>query len=353
MPDNSKIKITLIGLEKAGKTALVRRIVTNTFDPEYLSTIGFDSADIAAHRKLANGKLVNFKLVCWDISSLERYRSIAQTYYTNTQYAIGVIDASEDFDKQAAFLANEMKAFPKEASWLIVLTKADLVEDTDKLNEIAAKAQAFLVANLKENTLGVITTSAYADTGIESVVNRVCDSQIKLLEQQQEEHQPPQEQKMDKDSDLARVGPRPRYNKHLRQLFAGLSTNPSMELAPADREQALNIFLEEVRTCDADPEKYEMLTEFAKPYINRHRNPLVDKKFGKVNTSTWNHALQEVRKAALSVLKGSEFVTSEDLSYWRDRSLFAEHRNNSRLIGAFGKTHAQKEIDGLLRKLNR
>jgi small GTP-binding protein len=357
MPDLITIKITIVGAETAGKSALLERIVEDTFAESYFSTIGVDFKVTNDCKKLANGKIVNVKIQYWDTAGADRFRLITQSYYSNTKYFIGVIDASEDFDIQSAFIAEELKMIPEEASWVIVLTKSDLVDDADKLTEIVEKTQAFIDAiNLKKNTLGLIVTSAKTGDGIENVTNPFFDAEIKLLEQaaaQQPTAYQPQNETNYLNPDPTKNSECYQYLSYLSQRFDGLSNHPSMENDPADRERALSIFQDELSTCGDDLEKYEMLAGFAKPYINRHRHPVLDMRFGKENTSTWNNALQETRKAALCRVKQTGFFTSENLSYWRDRTLFSEHRNNFRLAGAFGRTSAQKEIDGLIKKLNR
>ena len=94
-------KFILIGSSGVGKTAILKRLVEDSFSDESQSTIGveFDSTIINVDDQ-------KVKLQIWDTAGQERFRSIAKAYYRN---AVGVI---------LVFDITERKSFDDLSSWL-------------------------------------------------------------------------------------------------------------------------------------------------------------------------------------------------------------------------------------------
>ena len=94
-------KLILIGSSGVGKSALMRRLVEDTFTDECQSTIGveFDSKVVMVEDQ-------RVKLQIWDTAGQERFRSIAKSYYRN---AVGVI---------LVYDITERKSFEELGSWL-------------------------------------------------------------------------------------------------------------------------------------------------------------------------------------------------------------------------------------------
>ncbi|XP_023228485.1 ras-like GTP-binding protein YPT1 [Centruroides sculpturatus] len=68
--------VIVIGDSACGKTALVKRFTTGTYNPSYDSTIGVDFA-----LKLVEVNKVKIRLQIWDTAGQERFRSISHAYY--------------------------------------------------------------------------------------------------------------------------------------------------------------------------------------------------------------------------------------------------------------------------------
>lgn len=94
-------KFIIIGSSGVGKTAVLKRLVEDTFTEESQSTIGveFDSTILSIDEK-------KVKLQIWDTAGQERFRSISKAYYRN---AVGVI---------LVFDITERKSFDDLPSWL-------------------------------------------------------------------------------------------------------------------------------------------------------------------------------------------------------------------------------------------
>jgi small GTP-binding protein len=94
-------KFIIIGNSGVGKTAILKRLIQNSFTDEATSTIGveFDSKVMV----VGNQKV---KLQIWDTAGQERFRSIAKAYYRN---AVGVI---------LVFDITDRKSFEELSTWL-------------------------------------------------------------------------------------------------------------------------------------------------------------------------------------------------------------------------------------------
>ncbi len=112
-------KIVLIGDARVGKTSLVRRFVTNMFDPSYKITLG-----TTIMKKELEYLTNNVILAIWDIGGQEVFRQIRSKYFFGSKGALAICDASnlesynnlsswvESFrkevgDKPIIFLANK------------------------------------------------------------------------------------------------------------------------------------------------------------------------------------------------------------------------------------------------------
>jgi hypothetical protein len=102
----------------------------------------------------------------------------------------------------------------------------------------------------------------------------------------------------------------------------------------------------------------------AEPCINRHRNDFWDIVVGKDHTNSWRAAMSAARTKASELLQVEAKEESNILNngvlekkmyyaQWRNHSLFAEHRNDSILMGAWGRTSTQAKIDTEIKACDR
>lgn len=92
LPENIDylFKLVLLGEGDVGKSSLVCRYAKDTYDGDYLATIGTD-----IHVKMImidNDVLV--KLVVWDIACQDEFAELREAYYQNTSGAFFVFDTA-------------------------------------------------------------------------------------------------------------------------------------------------------------------------------------------------------------------------------------------------------------------
>ena len=87
-----EIKICLLGDVSVGKTSIASRFCKNSFNENYINTIGgaYQQQNII----LNNG--VKMKLHIWDTSGQDRFRSMTNLYYRDAQVAILTYDVGKE-----------------------------------------------------------------------------------------------------------------------------------------------------------------------------------------------------------------------------------------------------------------
>lgn len=117
-------KFIIIGSSGVGKTAILKRLVEDSFSDESQSTIGveFDSTMIFVDDK-------KIKLQIWDTAGQERFRSIAKAYYRNAVGVILVFDITDrkSFDELSGWLNDVHQLCDPNAVIQLIGNKSDLV----------------------------------------------------------------------------------------------------------------------------------------------------------------------------------------------------------------------------------
>jgi len=81
--------LVFLGEGAVGKTSLVGRYVYDSFEGDYLATIGTD-----IHVKTMNVDDTRVKLVIWDIGGQEDFAQLRKAYYQNASGAFFVFDTT-------------------------------------------------------------------------------------------------------------------------------------------------------------------------------------------------------------------------------------------------------------------
>ena len=146
-------KIVLIGDARVGKTSLVRRFVTNMFDPSYKITLG-----TTIMKKELEYLTNNVTLAIWDIGGQEVFRQIRSKYFFGSKGALAVCDASnkESYNN----LSSWVESFRKEVGdmpIIFIANKCDLkdlevTEDDMKKLVKDYKNTEFLFTSAKDGT---------------------------------------------------------------------------------------------------------------------------------------------------------------------------------------------------------
>jgi small GTP-binding protein len=156
-------KFIIIGSSGVGKTAILKRLVEDTFTTDSQSTIGveFDSTTIEV-----DGQTV--KLQIWDTAGQERFRSIAKAYFRNAVGVILVFDIGErkTFDDVNIWLNDVHSLCDPTATILLIGNKSDLADA-----RVVSLAEAEQYAH--HHQLNYLETSALDGTNVREAFVKV------------------------------------------------------------------------------------------------------------------------------------------------------------------------------------
>ena len=126
MSDAFKFKITVVGDAAVGKTSLIKRYITNTFEKDYITTLGMQ---FSKYEELVEGEKV--ELLIWDLAGQESFNTLRDRFYKGSSGAIVVFSLSpeelETYDHAAKWLS-DIKEECGRIPILLFGNKADTVD---------------------------------------------------------------------------------------------------------------------------------------------------------------------------------------------------------------------------------
>jgi small GTP-binding protein len=148
-------KIVFLGEGAVGKTSLVGRFVYNSFEGDYLATIGTD-----IHLKMVQVEDTLVKLVIWDIAGQDNFAQLRRAYYQNASGAFFVFDTSRP--ETIARVDDWMKALYAVAGEIPLVILENKVDLENRVTD-SQKKQISDKYNVE-----IIRTSAKEDTNVEN-----------------------------------------------------------------------------------------------------------------------------------------------------------------------------------------
>ena len=156
LPENVDylFKLVFLGEGAVGKTSLVGRYVYDSFEGDYLATIGTD-----IHVKMVNVDDTVVKLVIWDIAGQDNFAQLRRAYYMNASGAFFVFDTTRP------------ETIERVDDWLnalfTVTGKIPLVLLENKVDLESAIEDAVKDGVKQKHSIPIIPTSAKEDTNVE------------------------------------------------------------------------------------------------------------------------------------------------------------------------------------------
>lgn len=123
-------KICLLGNPAVGKTSLIRSFVYETFEDEYISTIGSKvSKKEVEFFEEDSKKYYQISLIIWDIAGQQTFKHVKQAYYRGAKGALVVCDVTRQ--TTLASLEDWIKSLYEVVGTvpiIILLNKTDLID---------------------------------------------------------------------------------------------------------------------------------------------------------------------------------------------------------------------------------
>ena len=146
-------KLLIVGESGVGKTCILLRFADNSFEENFLSTIGVDFKV-----KEINVDEKRIKLQIWDSAGQERFKNITMSYYRNCSGIIIVYDVTNhtSFEKVGDWI-QEVRRYVPSVPLMIIGNKCDMEDkrqvSTEEGRELADKhGLIFLETSAKNNT---------------------------------------------------------------------------------------------------------------------------------------------------------------------------------------------------------
>ncbi|UCE09312.1 MAG: GTP-binding protein [Candidatus Thorarchaeota archaeon] len=153
-------KLVFLGEGAVGKTSLVGRYVYDSFEGDYLATIGTD-----IHVKMVTVDDTVVKLVVWDIAGQDDFAQLRKAYYQNAAGAFLVFDTTRpETLERANDWIRALFDVTKEIPLVLLENKCDLESRLDQKSvaEIA-----------KKHKIQHVRTSAKDDVNVEEAFTEI------------------------------------------------------------------------------------------------------------------------------------------------------------------------------------
>jgi small GTP-binding protein len=167
-------KVSMIGDYAVGKTSLIKRFMTDSFDEDYKATLG---AAISTFKTSVKDSLVSLQV--WDLAGQTSFRRVRVQYLFGTDFAITVFDLTrkESLNNIKEWIDDVRKGAPEVLLYLVG-NKVDLTPDRVVKPEAAEK----MVKNL--GILGYMETSAKDGTNVKELFQVISEFLVKHADKQ-------------------------------------------------------------------------------------------------------------------------------------------------------------------------
>lgn len=173
-----QIKLLTIGDSAVGKTCLLLRYASDSFQTTFITTIGIDfkTKDVSI-----DGKQVRLQI--WDTAGQERFRTITTSYFNGAHGIMLVYDVCDraSFNSIRNWVDQIQQHADQNVNLLLVGNKCDLLRDSG-----AAGGQSFVTkeegeALAREYNVGFFETSAKEDINVDAAFMTLATSTMERL----------------------------------------------------------------------------------------------------------------------------------------------------------------------------
>ncbi len=165
LKEDLKFKLILLGDSGVGKTNLISRYISNSFDENTRATIGVEF--FCKNYRINHKKLI--KVEIWDTAGQERYKAITSVYYKGAKGAFIVYDITsrKSFENIDKWIGEINEKTSNEVKLIIIGNKTDLKNEREITSEEA-------LVKFEDRDIPIIETSALEDTNVnEAFINLI------------------------------------------------------------------------------------------------------------------------------------------------------------------------------------
>ena len=161
-----KFKITVVGDPAVGKTTLVKKYTTGSFQKDYIATLG---AQFSNYEEKIEGNKV--KLFIWDIAGQQTFEVMRRKFYSGSSGAIIVFSHAPEELKSYNNIEKWFKELIKYCGDIPIAlfgNKIDLINEKDLVSNKDEVNSDFNIGKFKEDhdLIGYFKTSALTGQGV-------------------------------------------------------------------------------------------------------------------------------------------------------------------------------------------
>ena len=169
-----EVKICLLGDVNVGKTSIASRFCKNSFNDNYINTIG--GAYQQQNITLNNG--VKIKLHIWDTSGQDRFRSMTNLYYRDAQVAILTYDVTNEQSLESLnYWLNELNDKVEVDNMILCLAGNKNDVESSKKMIPTSKGKAFA----EEHNMIFYETSAKTGAGVKELFQAIAAKEYEIM----------------------------------------------------------------------------------------------------------------------------------------------------------------------------
>ena len=171
-----EIKICLLGDVNVGKTSIASRFCKNSFNENYINTIGgaYQQQNIV----LNNGAKI--KLHIWDTSGQDRFRSMTNLYYRDAQVAILTYDVTNEQSLESLnYWLNELNDKTEINDMLLCLAGNKIDVEASKRQVSTSKGKSFA----EEHNMIFFETSAKTGAGVKELFQAIAAKEYEIMKE--------------------------------------------------------------------------------------------------------------------------------------------------------------------------
>jgi small GTP-binding protein len=158
-------KVSIIGDYAVGKTSLIKRYMTNSFDEAYKATLG---AAISTFKTTVNGSSISLQV--WDLAGQTSFQRVRVQYLFGTDFALVVFDLTrKDTLDCIKEWVDDVKLGAPDVLLYLVGNKADLKQERMVTPATGEKIRKTL------NMLGYTETSAKDGTNVKELFQTISE----------------------------------------------------------------------------------------------------------------------------------------------------------------------------------
>ena len=170
-----EVKICLLGDVNVGKTSIASRFCKNSFNENYINTIG--GAYQQQNVVLNNG--TKMKLHIWDTSGQDRFRSMTNLYYRDAQVAILTYDVTNEQSLDSLnYWLNELNDKVDQENMLLFLAGNKCDVDSSEKKVPISQGKKFA----EDHNMTFFETSAKTGAGVKELFQAIANKVYSIMQ---------------------------------------------------------------------------------------------------------------------------------------------------------------------------